>query len=405
MNASISVICYKYKTLSNGEHPIMLRVHKDNKRKMISLGVSVNYNDWDFTKNEPKPKCPNRELIQKVILDKKTEYYKQVLELNAEQKDYTAASLVESKTEKFTLKTVREFYEELISNYGEIGKTGNRRTYKASLNCLKRFTANKLDIFFSDINVAWLNRYEDWFRQRKCKETFMSVQFRTLRSAYNKAIVAKATSCKNYPFAEFKVSKFNVKTKKRALTKEDVMKIITTETINPTPIRTLTRSFFTFSYLCAGIPFVDFANLKPDNIVKGKLSYVRQKTHGEINVTICDQALEIVDRYESYCKEAKYLFPVFDARVHKTPQQKANRINKVCNQVNKELKVLADELEIDAEITTYVARHTFATILKRSGVNIGIISELMGHADLTTTEIYLDGFDEEQVEQAMSNLL
>jgi len=405
MNASISVICYKYKTLKNGECALMLRIIKDRKTKYQSLGISILPQFWDFTKNKPKPKCPNKDLINKIILDKKAEYQKEILELNAEQKDYTATSLLESKTEKFTLKTVREFYEGLIEDYGKLGKTGNRRTYKASLNCLKRFTANKLDIFFSDIDVAWLNRYEDWFRQRGCKETFMSVQFRTLRSAYNKAIAAKATSSKNYPFAEFKVSKFNVKTKKRALTKEDVIKIITTETINPTPIRMLARSFFTFSYLCAGVPFVDFANLKPDNIIKGKLSYVRQKTHGDINVTICDQAMEIIEKYASYCKQAKYLFPVFDARIHKTPQQQANRINKVCNQVNKELKVLADELEIDAEITTYVARHSFATILKRSGVNIGIISELMGHADLTTTEIYLDGFDEEQVEQAMSNLL
>ena len=53
----------------------------------------------------------------------------------------------------------------------------------------------------------------------------------------------------------------------------------------------------------------------------------------------------------------------------------------------------------------HVARHSFATILKRSGVDIGLISELMGHADITTTKIYLDSFDEEQVEQAMSNLL
>ncbi len=405
MNASISVICYKYKTLKNGECALMLRIIKDRKTKYQSLGISILPQFWDFTKNEPKPKCPNKDLINKIILDKKTEYQKEILELNAEQKDYTVTSLLESKTEKFVLKTVREFYEELIESYGKLGKTGNRRTYKASLNCLKRFTANKLDILFSDIDVAWLNRYEEWFRQRNCKETFMSVQFRTLRSAYNKAMAAKATSSKNYPFSEFKVSKFNVKTKKRALMKEDVMKIITTETINPTPIRMLARSFFTFSYLCAGVPFVDFANLKPDNIIKGKLSYVRQKTHGDINVTICDQAMEIIEKYASYCKQAKYLFPVFDARIHKTPQQQANRINKVCNQVNKELKVLADELEIDAEITTYVARHSFATILKRSGVNIGIISELMGHADLTTTEIYLDGFDEEQVEQAMSNLL
>lgn len=405
MNASISVVCYKSKTLSNGEHPLMLRVTKDRKLKYLSLGISVHFDNWDFTRNEPKPKCPNRELIQKVILDKKTEYYTQVLELNAEQKDYTASSLVESKTEKYDFKTVREFYEELITNYGKIGKTGNRRTYKASLNCLKRFTANKLELLFSDIDVAWLNRYEDWFRQRKCKETFMSVQFRTLRSAYNKAIAAKATSSKSYPFTEYKVSKFNVKTRKRALNKEDIVKIITTETIHPTSLRTLTRSFFTFSYLCAGVPFVDFANLTLNNIVSGKLSYERQKTHGDINVTISDQAMEIVEKYAYHRKEAKYLFPIFDARVHKTAQQKANRINKVCNQVNKELKVLASELDIDAEITTYVARHSFATILKRSGVNIGIISELMGHADLTTTEIYLDGFDEEQVEQAMSNLL
>ena len=100
--------------------------------------------------------------------------------------------------------------------------------------------------------------------------------------------------------------------------------------------------------MCAGIPFVDFANLKPSNIIKGKLSYLRQKTHGEINVIICDQAMEIIEKYAAYCKESKYLFPVFDARVHRTPQQKANRINKVCNQVNKELKVLAAELDIDA---------------------------------------------------------
>ncbi len=249
MNASISVVCYKSKTLSTGEHPLMLRITKDRKLKYLSLGISIHPDNWDFAKNEPKPKCPNKELIQKVILDKKTEYYTQVLELNAEQKDYTAASLVERKTERFALKTVREFYEELISNYEELGKIGNSRTYKASLNCLKRFTANKLDIFFSDIDVTWLNRYEDWFRERGCKETFMSVQFRTLRSAYNKAIAAKAVSNKNYPFSEFKISKFNVKTKKRALTKEDVLKIITTETINPIPIRMLARSFFAFSYL------------------------------------------------------------------------------------------------------------------------------------------------------------
>ena len=118
-----------------------------------------------------------------------------------------------------------------------------------------------------------------------------------------------------------------------------------------------------------------------------------------------DKAKEIIDKYAYHRKKAAYLFPIFDARVHKTPQQKANRIHKVCAQINRELKELAQELEISDNLTTYVARHSFATILKRSGVDIALISELMGHSDLTTTQIYLDSFDEEQINTAMQHLV
>lgn len=405
MNASISVVCYKSKTLSNGEHPLMLRVTKDRKPKYVSLSISIHPDNWDFTKNEPKPKCPNKDIINKIILDKKTEYQKEILELNAEQKDYTASSLVENKKTKYEPKTVIEFYKGLINSFKDAGRTGNKSIYTNSLNSLKAFTHNKLNILFSDIDVDWLKRYEKWQRSNKNKETTISLQFRTLRSAYNKAIEAKATSDKFYPFKEFNINKFNTKTRKRAISKEEIMMIITTETINATFMRQLARDVFKFSYLCAGIPFVDIANLTIENTIDGKLSYPRQKTHGDINVTICEQAMEIVEKYAYHRKEAKYLFPIFDARVHKTAQQKANRVHKVCAQVNRELRHLADELEINADLTTYVARHSFATILKRSGVDIGLISELMGHADITTTKIYLDSFDEEQVEQAMSNLL
>ena len=161
-----------------------------------------------------------------------------------------------------------------------------------SLSYLKRFTNNKLNILFSDIDVDWLKRYEAWFKRLGYKETTMSIQFRTLRSAYNKAIEAKAVSSKNYPFKEYQVSKFNTKTVKRALNKDDILKIITTETINAPRLKQLARDTFKFAYLCAGMPFVDIANLTPDNIVKGRLIYVRQKTHGDINVTICEKIVQ-----------------------------------------------------------------------------------------------------------------
>ena len=85
--------------------------------------------------------------------------------------------------------------------------------------------------------------------------------------------------------------------------------------------------------------------------------------------------------------------------------QKYNRVRKVCRQINTELHEIAKRLEIEEDVTTYVARHSFATVLKKSGVNIGIISQALGHQDIKTTQVYLSKFDDEQVDSAMKNLL
>ena len=74
----------------------MLRIIKERKTKYKSLGISIHPDLWDTTKNCPKKTCPNKELINKIIADKIAEYNKQILELKVEQKEYTAASLVES---------------------------------------------------------------------------------------------------------------------------------------------------------------------------------------------------------------------------------------------------------------------------------------------------------------------
>ena len=92
MSAAINVVCYKWKTLANGESPLMVRVAKSGKRTMQSLGISVNPKYWDFTRNKPKPNCPNKEYIQKIILDKQRELQQRMLELNVEQKEYTGQS-------------------------------------------------------------------------------------------------------------------------------------------------------------------------------------------------------------------------------------------------------------------------------------------------------------------------
>jgi hypothetical protein len=138
--------------------------------------------------------------------------------------------------------------------------------------------------------------------------------------------------------------------------------------------------------------------LTSNNIYRGRLRYSRQKTHQDINIKLREQAKEIIEKYTYHRKKATYLFPILNAQSHKTAMQKQNRIHKVLGQINGELKVLASELEIEADMTTYVARHSFASILKNYGVNVSLISEMLGHTDLKTTQIYLDSFENEQLD-------
>ena len=228
--------------------------------------------------------------------------------------------------------------------------------------------------------------------------------FRTLRSAYNKAIKAKCTRKSDYPFDEYKINKFDTTTQKRAIAKTDVLKFTAeVQPIGKQQYMELSKDIFVFSYLCGGINFTDIANLTKENIQNGRLHYIRQKTKKLIKIGIPQEAMQIIEKYS---KESKgYLFPILDSKKHKTTLQKQNRIHKILGKVNKNLKLLAADLGVEANITTYVARHSFASVLKKSGVNIALISEALGHSDLATTQIYLDSFDNEQVDEAMKNLL
>ena len=402
MNASISVVCYKSKTLSNGESPLMLQITKDKKRKYQSLGISVNPKHWNFLKGEPKPNCPNRDFILKIILAKKEELQRKVLEFNSRQREYSVYSLLK-ETERTQHMTVGEFYLALIDEFERNGKLGNRRAYKGSYNSLNSFTGDNLDICFEDITQGWLLNYESWLRAKGNKETTISIQFRTLRSVYNKAIKRKCVGKEYYPFEDFHINKFNVHTDKRAISKNDVLKIISADLTGKSEYVKFSRDIFVFSYLCGGINFCDVASLTKENILNGRLFYVRQKTGKQINLCLTKNASAIIDKY--YKGGKGFLFPILDVTRHITATQRENRLHKVLGQVDKSLKIVAQIAKVDVNLTTYVARHSYATVLKRSGVPTSIICESLGHSSERVTQIYLDSFENEQIDEAMKNLL
>lgn len=406
MNTSISVVCYRSKTLADGKNPIMLQISKGGKRKYQSLGISINPIHWDFVKNKPKPSCPNGDFIQKIILDRITEVQKQILELEANQVVLTPSRILLQKSKSIqSFKAVGEFYKELIAKYKQNDKVGNKKVYVGSYNSLLEFSKGRMNLQFADIDNNWLTRYEKWLRSKGNKETTISLRFRTLRSIYNKAIEAKCARRSDYPFDTYKVSKFDIKTRKRAITKEDILKIMHLDVSAEKPSISLSRDLFIFSYLTGGINFSDLANLKSVNFINGRIIYSRQKTGKQISIQVSSEAAIILNKYIDGAFQRGYLFPILDAQVHKTAQQKQDRIHKRLSRTNSDLKHIAKLAGIQFNLSTYAARHTFATVLKNSGVNVALISEALGHSDLTTTQIYLDSFENRQIDEALRNLL
>ena len=358
MDATISVICYKSKTLANGEHPLMLRIAQNGKSTYKSLKISVAAKHWDFERNVPKPNNPNKDLIQKIILKTKLDYQQKILEKKANSEEFTASSLINEQKEEIKAKTVEEFYLSLIEDLKQKGRIGNSYAYLNSYNTLRNFNkGKKLNYTFSHIDVPFCKKFEDWMRSKGNKDTTLSYQFRTLRATYNKAIEAKIVAREKNPFIEYKLSHFNTKTIKRALSKNDILKIINADCTGQSKLRQLTHDLFSFSYLCGGISFVDIANLTRQNIVEDRLIYQRQKTHGNINLLLSKEASTIIEKYSTYQQKAEYLFPILHCKRHITPMQKSNRVHKICHQVNTELRTFAQELKITAEVTTYAARH------------------------------------------------
>ena len=133
-----------------------------------------------------------------------------------------------------------------------------------------------LDIPFADIDVAWLRRYELFLREKRLAENTIGIRFRTLRSIYNLAVEENVASPDSYPFKKFKVSKLHQETAKRALSKEDIERVLSYKSTNR--YMRFPIDIFAFTYYCGGINFVDIAHLTRANIVDGRLIYKRQKT-------------------------------------------------------------------------------------------------------------------------------
>jgi len=405
-HTTVAVILYKPKILSNGEHPLMLRVTKSGVRKYLGIGISCRAEDWDLKRELPKKGHPQKGWIDSIISKVISQCKDKIMEFKHESRDFTPDVLISAIKNPIKPTTVLQYFNTKIKAYSTSHRIGNANVYQDTCNQIQTFRKNK-DFTFSQLDYSFLLNLETWLKSKGLSDNTMSLRFRTLRALFNAAILEGYAKRDLYPFDNFKISaRFNGNTRRRALSKEDLKKIEAIE-LDQKSVHFEAQQYFLFSYYGQGISFVDMAYLKWSNFVEGRIYYNRAKTGKDLAFKVPEPALAILEYWQPLTRKSKssYIFPILNETMHVSAQQKDDRIHKVRTRYNKSLKHIAELAKVDAHLTSYVARHTFATVLKKEGVATAIISESMGHKTEAITQTYLKNFDNSIIDEAMKNLL
>lgn len=254
----------------------------------------------------------------------------------------------------------------------------------------------------SDINAAWLQGLDKFMRTKhNYKAGGIGHSLRILRIACNRAVKSGEMPDSWKPFKGFSFAGVRVEAKHRAITLEQVRAL--KEAAIESEFERFALDLFLFSFYCWGMNFADIANLQHENIRDFRIEYRRQKTGRLYSINLSPQAARIIDRYKS---ADSHLFPIYRDGVHTSEKKKFSRRRDLRHRVNEALRAIVGRVGISPEgFTLYVARHTYATALKRAGFAPTLVQDALGHADLKMTQVYLDRFQDSALDAANEAIL
>ncbi len=281
---------------------------------------------------------------------------------------------------------------ELIRKTEQEKRYGTSANYRAAFLCFSRFLQEEKKLFV--LSKELLSEYEYWLRGRGILWNSISFYMRNLR-AMCRCLSDRGVSLPADLFG--RVYTGVDKTKKRALS-EDVMSRIRYANLEAYPDLAYSRDLFLFSFYCRGMAFVDLAFLTKQNIQGERICYMRRKTGQMLEVALEPCMKEIIQRYPGV---NEYLFPLVRTSV---PVEAYRQYRVAISIFNRNLKKLALLLDIPP-LSSYMSRHSWATIAHNRNVPLSLISESMGHSSEKITRIYLASFNQDLIDEVNRSVI
>ncbi len=391
-DATANIILDTRRQKKDGTYPAKLRIIHQRKYKDYAVGLSLTEDDFiKVTGSKPRGDYKEQKLWLNAIEQRAAKIISKLYPFTYEafERDY-----LDKRDRKVT---VYDYYQRRIDELTKDGSVGTVGVYHNARTSLQEFYPKSLQ--FGKVTLEFLKNYERWSLAKGNSMTTVSMYLRTLRTLFNIAIEDGIIQREQYPFGKRRYAVPASRNVKKALPLPDIAKLFNYQP--QTESEGFHRDLWLFSYLASGMNVKDIARLRYKHIDGGKLTFIRAKTEHTtrtnqkpIVVVLADEAKGIIQRWGvKPGHPEQHVFGLLISDL--SPEDERKAIKQLTKQINKYIGRIAQAVGIEQHVTTYTARHSYATVLKRSGAPVEFISESLGHSDIRTTENYLDSFEDD----------
>lgn len=409
---NVSIYLDTRRIKENNKYPVKLKVYCKNTKKKKLYNI-----DRDYSKEEFEHVWENGNLSK--LRNKNREDFKFLNEV-LERAEDVAKNIEPFTFEKFEKKFFRKstdgnnliyHYNKEIKRHRDEGKISSANGLLYSLKSVQTFIeckeSKKINVIpFDKITVEFLNEYEKFMYEKEKSVTTVGIFLRDLRRVFNWAIKEEDIPEHIYPFGKGLYQIPKGKKVKKALNNSSLSILFNAHP--KTPQQQKAKDFWFFSFCCNGMNIKDIALLKHSDLGKDHFSYYRAKTFSKnkvkekIVIYFNEYIINFMDKYKVMNKE-QFVFDIINLKDDEELRYK--KIKNFTRFINQHIKKLAKNNGIDDDVSSYWARHSFATKLIREGNSIELVSKSLNHSDIKVTQGYIDGFEDETIKELSKNLM
>ena len=392
---------FRASSVAGKEGTLYYHIIHQRKLRWISTDYHVYPEEWNARKSSVIVSNSNNRQAHLQLIQSQIDWEMKQMQCIIHDKEmdgvsYSVDDLANEIQQLPTSQSVFTFFRKQIAKKEQMQCVGTKNNYTNAVNRFIEFR-NQKDLTFSQMTADMMEMYQAWLWNRGVRQNTVSFYLRTLRTLHHKAVEAgQATS--NDIFAHVQTA--NVRTAKRAISVKDIRKIEKLDLPRGSSLDKA-RDMFLFSFYLRGMAFVDMAFLKKSDLKCGLVSYNRRKTHQNLNIEWTKPMQAIIDKYAEQTKDSPYMLPILTGKETSPYTQ----YRKVEYNTNYNLKKIGKMIGLKIPLTTYVARHTWASIALHMNIPIATISEGMGHNSYKTTQIYLESIDVATINEANRRII